>query len=111
MSTETIAGEQRVLLRSISWKTYETLADNPDSAGRLLTYDKGLLEIMSPSRAHESDRTDSPLRQGLLNWHFYFCERLPESLHPPLDGLKNQRFLNCERHMECACYYALLGCG
>ncbi len=57
MSTVTIAGEQRVLLRSISWKTYETLADNPDRAGRLLTYDQGVLEIMSPSRAHESDKS------------------------------------------------------
>ncbi len=57
MSTETIAGEQRVLLRSISWQTYETLADNPDRAGRLLTYDQGVLEIMSPSKAHESDKS------------------------------------------------------
>ena len=57
MSTGTIAGEQRVLLRSISWQTYETLADNPDRAGRLLTYDQGVLEIMSPSRAHESDKS------------------------------------------------------
>ena len=57
MSAGTIAGEQRVLLRSISWQTYETLADNPDRAGRLLTYDQGVLEIMSPSRAHESDKS------------------------------------------------------
>ena len=57
MSTEIIGGEQRVLLRSISWQTYEALADNPDRAGRLLTYDQGVLEIMSPSRAHESDKS------------------------------------------------------
>ena len=57
MSAGTIAGEQRVLLRSISWQTYETLADNPDRAGRLLTYDQGVLEIMSPSRAHEADKS------------------------------------------------------
>ena len=57
MSTETIAAEQRILLRSISWQTYETLADNPDRAGRLLTYDRGVLEIMSPSRAHESEKS------------------------------------------------------
>ena len=57
MSTETSAGEQRVLLRSISWETYETLADNPDRAGRLMTYDRGVLEIMSPSGAHESDKS------------------------------------------------------
>ena len=57
MSTGTIAGEQRVLLRSISWQTYEMLADNPDRVGRLLTYDQGVLEIMSPSKAHESDKS------------------------------------------------------
>ena len=57
MSLTTTHGEQRVLLRSISWQTYETLADNPDRAGRLMTYDQGLLEIMSPSMAHESDKS------------------------------------------------------
>ena len=57
MSTEIIGGEQRVLLRSISWQIYEALADNPDRAGRLLTFDQGVLEIMSPSRAHESDKS------------------------------------------------------
>ncbi|MCS7471049.1 Uma2 family endonuclease [Stieleria sp. ICT_E10.1] len=57
MSLTTTQGEQRVLLRSISWQTYETLADNPDRAGRLMTYDQGLLEIMSPSMAHESDKS------------------------------------------------------
>ena len=57
MSLTTTHGEQRVLLRSISWQTYEMLADNPDRAGRLMTYDQGLLEIMSPSMAHESDKS------------------------------------------------------
>jgi len=57
MSLETMGGEQRVLLRSISWQTYETLADNPDRVGRRMTYDRGLLEIMSPSRAYESDKS------------------------------------------------------
>lgn len=33
------------------------LSDNPDRAGRLMTYDRGLLEIMSPSMAHESDKS------------------------------------------------------
>lgn len=57
MSLASTFGEQRVLLRSISWQTYETLADNPDRSGKLMTYDQGLLEIMSPSRAHESDKS------------------------------------------------------
>jgi Uma2 family endonuclease len=57
MSATTVAGEQRVLLRSISWQTYESLADNSDRTGRFLTYDRGQLEIMSPSKAHESGKT------------------------------------------------------
>lgn len=57
MSTEAVAGEQRIVMRSVSWESYEALADNPDRAGRLITYDRGLMEIMSPSRAHESDKS------------------------------------------------------
>lgn len=57
MSLATTSGEQRVLLRSISWQTYETLVGNPDRTGRLITYDRGVLEIMSPSMAHELDRS------------------------------------------------------
>ncbi|WP_182864617.1 Uma2 family endonuclease [Rhodopirellula sp. JC639] len=57
MSLATPQSEQRVLLRSVSWQTYEALADNADRAGRLMTYDQGLLEIISPSIAHESDKS------------------------------------------------------
>jgi Uma2 family endonuclease len=46
--------EQRVVLRSVSWETYERLlAENPDSSSPRLTYDRGILEIMSPSAEHE----------------------------------------------------------
>lgn len=48
-----IAPEQRVLLEGIRWETYEQmLADLQDRPIRL-TYDRGTLEIMSPSRRHE----------------------------------------------------------
>ncbi|HEX5915925.1 MAG TPA: Uma2 family endonuclease [Rubrobacter sp.] len=47
--------EQRVLLRNISWETYERLLDERgDSRVPRLAYDRGDLEIMSPSSEHES---------------------------------------------------------
>ncbi len=49
--------EQRVLLHSVPWETFESLAECSDRAGRLMTYDEGDLEIMVPSRAHESDKS------------------------------------------------------
>lgn len=57
MIAETIPSEQRVLLRSITWETYQTLVENPDRAGYLMTYDQGNLEIMSPSWNHELDKS------------------------------------------------------
>ena len=43
-----------VVLENVSWQTYENLlADLVDSSARRLTYDRGVLEIMSPSAEHE----------------------------------------------------------
>jgi Uma2 family endonuclease len=44
-----------ILLQNISWKTYERLLDEVgESSSIRLTYDEGNLEIMSPSRPHDS---------------------------------------------------------
>jgi len=46
--------EQRIVLRGISWETYERLlADHTDSSAPRFAYDRGVLEILSPSPAHE----------------------------------------------------------
>ncbi|MCI0489826.1 MAG: Uma2 family endonuclease [Blastocatellia bacterium] len=46
--------EQRVILRGVSWATYESLlADRVSSSSPHFTYDRGVLEIMSPSTKHE----------------------------------------------------------
>lgn len=48
------SGDRRVLLRGITWETYERiLADIGDQAGIQLTYDDGLLEIFMPGKKHE----------------------------------------------------------
>jgi Uma2 family endonuclease len=54
MSTILIQPEQRVLLRNVRWETYEQLVDaNQEKGAPRLTYDRGRLEIMSPSAEHE----------------------------------------------------------
>lgn len=46
--------EQRVVLRNVSWETYEhLLADHENSSVPHFTYDRGVLEIMSPLPKHE----------------------------------------------------------
>ena len=46
--------EQRVVLRNVSWETYERLlTENLERNSPRFTYDHGVLEIMSPSAEHE----------------------------------------------------------
>src|SRR5690349_19790258 len=45
--------EQRVLLTNVPWSVYVLLRDAIDSPGVRMTYLRGELEIMSPSKAHE----------------------------------------------------------
>ncbi len=49
--------EQRVVLRGVSWQTYNALVDETESSAVRLTYDRGRLEMMSPSRDHERFKT------------------------------------------------------
>jgi Uma2 family endonuclease len=47
----------RVLLNNISWETYEALVNElEEQSGTKLTYDRGLLEIMTPLIPHESNK-------------------------------------------------------
>jgi Uma2 family endonuclease len=46
--------QQRVILEGVSWDSYACLlADFGDSPAARLAYDRGTLEIMAPSYAHE----------------------------------------------------------
>jgi Uma2 family endonuclease len=49
------AGDQRVVLHGVSWETYQDLlhADESARGAVRMTYDRGRLVLMSPSRAHE----------------------------------------------------------
>jgi Uma2 family endonuclease len=52
----TVAADNRVVLRHVSWDTYEQLlaADEDRSVPRM-TYDHGVLELVTPSMPHEED--------------------------------------------------------
>jgi len=55
MTTTLTQSINRVLLRNISWHTYlALLKDVEEQPGIRLTYDRGLLEIMTPLDPHES---------------------------------------------------------
>jgi Uma2 family endonuclease len=55
MTTTLTQSINRVLLRNISWQTYQALLkDVEEQPGIRLTYDRGLLEIMTPLDPHES---------------------------------------------------------
>ena len=54
MATALGPSDQRIVLRNVSWETYERLlAENADSSNPRFTYDRGVLEIMNPSAEHE----------------------------------------------------------
>jgi Uma2 family endonuclease len=46
--------EQKVILKGVSWDTYERLlAEHEEESGTRFTYDSGILEILVPSARHE----------------------------------------------------------
>ena len=65
METVNSPAEQRVILHNVRWETYERLlAEHADSSAPRFTYDRGELEIMSPSPEHE--RVNRRLAQLVL---------------------------------------------
>jgi Uma2 family endonuclease len=53
MSTVASHAETRIVIDNVSWAAYDALVRGTDRAGTRFTYDRGVLEIMSPSREHE----------------------------------------------------------
>lgn len=45
--------ETRTVMRNIRWDTYVDLAEQRDGSVPRMTYDEGVLELMSPKRQHE----------------------------------------------------------
>ena len=53
MAVGNLQAESRVVLSGISWSTYESFLAETKNHGTRFTYDRGYLEMMSPSREHE----------------------------------------------------------
>lgn len=49
--------EQRFILHGVSWEQYEALRELLDQPGLRMTYLHGVLELMSPGRLHEQNKT------------------------------------------------------
>jgi len=74
---------QRVILRHVSWETYERLlAEHEQCSSPRFTYDHGVLEIMSPSIKHER------LNRSIAT----MCEVIAEELHIELDNAGSTTF-------------------
>lgn len=57
MATVSSPAEQRVVLDNISWSTYLAILEDAENRRGRIAYDRGALEIMSPSRLHEIIKT------------------------------------------------------
>lgn len=49
----TVIPIEKIVLSGISWDLYWTLRELPENDGKFMTYDRGLLEIMTHSKFHE----------------------------------------------------------
>ena len=47
------APEQRIVVRGVSWQTYQRLAEERGDQPLLMAYNRGVLELMSPGPLHE----------------------------------------------------------
>lgn len=55
MTTTSAPPEERMVLRGVRWETYARLLDDhADQRSPRFTYDRGVLEIMSPGSRHET---------------------------------------------------------
>jgi Uma2 family endonuclease len=99
MVTVATPPEQRIVLDNITWDVYEQLlATNRDRSVPRFTYDRGRLEIMSPSAQHEELRHMAAL----------FVEVIAEEMNINVRGLGSTTFRreDLQRGFEPdACFY------
>jgi Uma2 family endonuclease len=99
MATALSSADQTVVLDNVTWRTYEQLlADLVDRSAPRLTYDRGVLEIMSPT--HEHERLNRTLAQ--------LVEVVAEELEIEIENLGSSTFRreDLERGFEPdSCFY------
>jgi len=58
MATALSSAQPTLILRDISWRTYEDLLEDlRDRSAPRLTFDRGVLEFLSPTQEHEQTNT------------------------------------------------------
>ena len=98
MSTVPFLAEQRVILDNISWQTYLAILNDADNCRGRMTYDRGVLEIMAPSKLHEQVK-------GLIG---RMVEVFTEELNIDIESVGSTTFKreDLERGFEAdECYY------
>src|SRR5712692_8628475 len=71
MATVTAPAQQKVILRGVSWETYQRLlAEHQDASGTHFIYNEGDLEIMVLSADHEEPNRDLELLVNVLAEEF-----------------------------------------
>jgi len=57
MPAQILPAESRTLVENVRWETYVALADDRRGSVPRITYDRGLMELMSPRKEHEKVKT------------------------------------------------------
>ena len=79
-----VSNEARNVLYEIAWHTYLELRESPENYHMRMTYDKGALELMSPSARHE----------GYARYIDFIIGVWTEELNIPVRGLRQ---MTCKR--------------
>ena len=58
------APEMRMVLENVSWETFVALSEEREGSVPRMTYDNGVLELMSPKRKHENMGRNIECRLG-----------------------------------------------
>jgi len=98
MATVEIQTAGHVVLYNIAWSTYEAIMADNSNPGTRFTYDRGTLEIMSPSKEHER----------LKKLIGRMIEALTEELEIPIQSVGSTTWKNAlkEQGVEAdECYY------
>ena len=68
MNMTTTAGDAQIVIRQATWQQYVQLRDSDEYRNTRMTFDRGSLELMSPTSFHERPRV--LLSQCLIAWAF-----------------------------------------
>jgi Uma2 family endonuclease len=95
-----LRGERRIVLSGVSWELYEQLRENEENWHIRMAYDRGRLELMSPSPDHE----------GITKLLAQMVEAFTAEMGIPRRSLRSTTWKRSELGKGCEadeCYYIL----